>query len=143
MNPGVPVLPPPCITRLSGRVRIEASSPRRSARHDELSAPSIASMTDGLSQAEANQRLDAVGPNQIAHEQPPSAWRLLAGQFNSPVIGLLLGACIVSGALGEWVDALAIGAIVDTRRASRGRIVSGDSPVSGKETKLIAKRLDR
>ncbi|HET7687869.1 MAG TPA: cation-translocating P-type ATPase [Candidatus Macondimonas sp.] len=74
--------------------------------------PSLASMADGLSQAEANQRLEAVGPNQIAHEQPPSAWRLLAGQFNSPVIWLLLGACIVSGALGEWVDALAIGAIV-------------------------------
>lgn len=73
---------------------------------------SILSTADGLSQAEATQRLTAVGPNQIAHEQPSSAWRLLAGQFNSPIIWLLLGACIVSGALGEWVNALAIGAIV-------------------------------
>ena len=69
-------------------------------------------MTKGLSQTEATQRLADVGPNQIAREQPPSPWRLLAGQFNSPVIWLLLSACIVSGALGEWVDALAIGAIV-------------------------------
>jgi hypothetical protein len=37
--------------------------------------------------------------------------------------------------------ALAIGAIVDTRRASRGHLVSADSPVSGKEQKLLAKRL--
>jgi len=79
---------------------------------NSLLPPSIASTADGLSQAEADLRLTAVGLNQIAREQPPSPWRLLAGQFNSPVIGLLLGACIISGALGEWVDALAIGAIV-------------------------------
>ncbi len=39
--------------------------------------------------------------------------------------------------------ALAIGAIVDARRASRGRLVSADSPVSGKEQKLLARRLRR
>ena len=39
--------------------------------------------------------------------------------------------------------ALAIGAIVDTRRASRGHLVSADSPVSGKEDKLLQKRLRR
>jgi Ca2+-transporting ATPase len=33
-------------------------------------------------------------------------------QFASPVIWLLLGACVVSGALGEVADAIAIGAIV-------------------------------
>ncbi|MFE1644824.1 hypothetical protein [Microbacterium sp. P01] len=37
--------------------------------------------------------------------------------------------------------ALAVGAIVDTRRASRGHRVSADSPVSGKEDKLLKKRL--
>lgn len=39
--------------------------------------------------------------------------------------------------------ALAIGAIVDTRRASRGAIVDTDSPVSGRETKLLKKRVSR
>lgn len=39
--------------------------------------------------------------------------------------------------------ALAIGAIVDTRRASRGAVVATDSPVSGKEKKLLQKRLAR
>lgn len=39
--------------------------------------------------------------------------------------------------------ALAIGAVVDTRRASRGHIISSDSPVHGKEEKLFKKRLRR
>ncbi len=37
--------------------------------------------------------------------------------------------------------ALAIGAIVDTRRATRGRLAPGDSPVAGKEKKLLQRRL--
>ena len=39
--------------------------------------------------------------------------------------------------------ALSIGTIVDTYRASRGRIISTDSPVRGSEEKLLAKRLQR
>jgi hypothetical protein len=39
--------------------------------------------------------------------------------------------------------ALAIGAIVDTRRASVGRLVATDSPVAGKEKKLLKKQLRR
>lgn len=37
--------------------------------------------------------------------------------------------------------ALAVGAIVDTRRASRGILISEDSPVHGKEQKLLKKHL--
>ncbi|MDN3496616.1 hypothetical protein QL996_11805 [Planococcus sp. APC 4015] len=39
--------------------------------------------------------------------------------------------------------ALAIGSIVDTRRASKGHLISADSPVSGDEKKLLKKRLAR
>jgi hypothetical protein len=39
--------------------------------------------------------------------------------------------------------ALAIGAIVDTRRASTGHLAPGDSPVSGREQKLLRKRVER
>jgi len=39
--------------------------------------------------------------------------------------------------------ALAIGAVVDTRRAKRGHLIAGDSPVSGKEQKLMKKRLHK
>lgn len=37
--------------------------------------------------------------------------------------------------------ALAIGSVVDTRRATRGGIVPSDSPISGKEEKLLRKRI--
>ncbi len=66
----------------------------------------------GLASDEAAARLRQFGPNEIAREQAASPWRLLAAQFSSPVIWLLLGACAVSAALGEIVDAIAIGAIV-------------------------------
>ena len=39
--------------------------------------------------------------------------------------------------------ALAIGAVVDTRRAKRGQLVAGDSPIHGKEQKLLSKRLKK
>ena len=38
--------------------------------------------------------------------------------------------------------ALAIGAIVDVRRASRGELIANDSPVHGREKKLLKRRID-
>ena len=37
--------------------------------------------------------------------------------------------------------ALSIGTIVDTYRASRGKLIASDSPVSGHEQQLLTKRL--
>lgn len=39
--------------------------------------------------------------------------------------------------------ALAIGAVVDVRRARRGHLAPDDSPVHGKEAKLMSRRLQR
>jgi len=39
--------------------------------------------------------------------------------------------------------ALAIGTIVDTRRASVGKLIDTDSPIAGKSEKLLKKRLRR
>lgn len=39
--------------------------------------------------------------------------------------------------------ALAVGAIVDTRRASRGKLIALDSPVAGQEKELFEARLKR
>jgi P-type Ca2+ transporter type 2C len=66
----------------------------------------------GLSSTEAERLRREIGPNEIAREQSKPPWVLLLAQFNSPVIWLLLAACIVSAALGELADAVAIGAIV-------------------------------
>ena len=38
---------------------------------------------------------------------------------------------------------LAVGAVIDTRRASRGELIPTDSPVYGRRKKLLKKRLDR
>ena len=66
----------------------------------------------GLSSAEVQRRLGEFGPNEIRREQATSALTLLARQFASPVIWLLLVASVLSAALGELLDTIAIGAIV-------------------------------
>ena len=66
----------------------------------------------GLSSAEAQRRLGEFGVNEIDRERAASPFTMLARQFASPVIWLLLGASVLSAALGELIDAVAIGAIV-------------------------------
>jgi len=61
---------------------------------------------------EAQRRLTEFGPNEIRREESQSALALFARQFASPVIWLLVGASVLSAALGELLDAGAIGAIV-------------------------------
>jgi Ca2+-transporting ATPase len=66
----------------------------------------------GLSDVEARRRLAEVGRNELPRERPRLAWRMLAAQFGSPLVWLLLGAAVVSGLVGDVVDTIAIGAIV-------------------------------
>lgn len=66
----------------------------------------------GLSSSEAHKRLAEHGHNLVEREETISTVALLVSQFKSPVIVLLLGAAAVSAALGEHIDAIAIGAIV-------------------------------
>lgn len=66
----------------------------------------------GLSSAEAQRRLIDAGPNEIRRAQTTSPLTLLARQFASPVIWLLLAASALSLILGELIDAAAIGAIL-------------------------------
>ncbi len=66
----------------------------------------------GLSSVEAERRLTEFGANEIRREQATSVVKLVARQFASPVIWLLIGASVVSAGLGELLDAIAIGAIV-------------------------------
>jgi Ca2+-transporting ATPase len=62
----------------------------------------------GLSTAEAARRLVEHGPNQLTEKPQPSFLALLIGQFKDFLVLILIGAAIVSIALGEWVDAGAI-----------------------------------
>jgi P-type Ca2+ transporter type 2C len=76
------------------------------------SSRTMSDVRAGLSSEEAQRRLKEYGPNEIRRDEATSALILLARQFGSPVIWLLLGAALLSIALGEWLDALAIGVIV-------------------------------
>lgn len=66
----------------------------------------------GLTEAEAAARLAADGPNELKRAETVSPVRLLLAQFASPVIWLLLGACVISVLLKEVADSIAIGSIV-------------------------------
>lgn len=66
----------------------------------------------GLKQEEAQARLQKFGPNQLKEKKPISPLSIFFGQFNDFIVWVLIGAGLVSGFLKEWVDALAIIAIV-------------------------------
>lgn len=66
----------------------------------------------GLEEAEVARRMAIAGPNEIADAKPIRPLALLAAQFKSVLIAILLAAAVISGASGEWADCLAIGAIL-------------------------------
>ncbi|MFZ1767760.1 MAG: cation-translocating P-type ATPase [Caldilinea sp.] len=73
----------------------------------------------GLSDAEAQRRLAAYGPNELASEPPIPRWRRLLAQFTNVLVLLLLAATVISviawlleGAEGLPYEAFAIIAIV-------------------------------
>ena len=70
------------------------------------------SSRNGLQPGEAARRLQQYGPNTIQAQQQATALRLLLSQLNSPLVLILIFAAIVSGVVGEWVDAIIIIAIV-------------------------------
>lgn len=68
--------------------------------------------SSGLAELEARARLERDGPNQIERARRRGLLRVLAAQFRDFMIGVLLVAAVVSGALGDERDAIAIVAIV-------------------------------
>lgn len=75
-------------------------------------ASALASGPQGLSGEAAAERLPATRARAIADRSRSSGWDLLARQFTSPIILILVGATVLSGVLGDWTDAVIILAIV-------------------------------
>ncbi|HBG09893.1 calcium-translocating P-type ATPase, SERCA-type [Candidatus Darwinibacter acetoxidans] len=66
----------------------------------------------GLSTQEARTRLDRFGPNVLVSTPPIAPWRLFLNQFQDFMVLVLLGTVVISVLLGEYLDAVAIFAIL-------------------------------
>lgn len=66
----------------------------------------------GLTKAIAEERLKKTGPNQLAENDRPSIFFLFIKQFQDFMVLVLLAATLISGLLGEYVDAIVIIVIV-------------------------------
>ncbi|MBX7168968.1 MAG: cation-translocating P-type ATPase [Pirellulales bacterium] len=79
---------------------------------ERVAAALASDLEHGLATGEAQARLARHGTNELASAPPDPWWRKLLAQFRELVVLLLIAAAIISGALGEWVDTLAILTIV-------------------------------
>jgi len=66
----------------------------------------------GLEPEEAQRRLKQYGYNRLAEAPGPTFLQLVWDQLNNFIVILLIVAAVISALLGEWVEALAITAIV-------------------------------
>jgi Ca2+-transporting ATPase len=83
------------------------------AKHvDHVVATLQAHLEHGLTSAEARERLQKFGPNELTEKPRPGFLALLWDQFNNYLVIILIIAAVISFALGEWVDAIAIMCIV-------------------------------
>jgi Mg2+-importing ATPase len=98
------------------RQRAAAARADRKAAYWQQPLPEIVAALhtrlDGLTSAQAAQRLADIGPNELRAQTEPSRWRALWGQLRSPLLALLIFAAIVSALSGEWVDSALVLAIL-------------------------------
>jgi len=66
----------------------------------------------GINNVEVERLLRQHGFNELKENPPPPFWRLILSQFQNFVVMMLIFASILSGLMGEWIEAGAIMAIV-------------------------------
>jgi Ca2+-transporting ATPase len=66
----------------------------------------------GLTDQVASRLLESYGYNELQERPRPGFWQMFLAQFDSFVIWILIAACIISASLGDYVEAVAIMAIV-------------------------------
>jgi Ca2+-transporting ATPase len=89
----------------------ERSPPWHELPADEVLAR-LASSPSGLTAADAAARLRRHGPNALLLARPVPWWRLLAAQFRGLVVALLAVAALLAAAVGDWLEAWAILAVL-------------------------------
>ena len=91
---------------------VAETTPWHTMQIDEV-VKNLGTNTDtGLSRTAVENRLKKYGYNQLEEKEGVSPIMLFLSQFNDFIVWVLIAAAIVSGFMGEWVDALAIIAIV-------------------------------
>lgn len=62
----------------------------------------------GLTAFEVEKRLEEYGKNELPEKKPEGLFSIFINQFKSPLIYILLGACVIVSSMGHWVDAIVI-----------------------------------
>ncbi|GGD65106.1 calcium-translocating P-type ATPase, SERCA-type [Paenibacillus nasutitermitis] len=79
---------------------------------EELAQSFQGSLDTGLTPEEAADRLGRLGRNELSEGKKVSPWKLFFGQFKDFMVLVLIGATLISGLLGEYLDAITIVAII-------------------------------
>jgi Mg2+-importing ATPase len=87
-------------------------SPNYWAQKPEQLFQELKSSAQGLSQTDAEQRLEQYGPNVLKARRELSPIMLFLNQFKSPIVLILIFATVLSAFLQDWADAIIIFLIV-------------------------------
>ncbi|GAE24189.1 cation-transporting ATPase [Halalkalibacter wakoensis JCM 9140] len=79
---------------------------------EEVTSSIGTSMEKGLTEKEAEKRMKKYGANKLDEGKRPSALFVFLGQFKDFMVLVLLAATLISGLLGEYIDAITIMVIV-------------------------------
>lgn len=82
------------------------------AKSTETVCATLATTRNGLSDAEAEQRLRLCGRNELRAKEPKTTLRMIREHMADPMILILIGAAILSACLDEWTEGFVILAIV-------------------------------
>lgn len=83
-----------------------------STKTKEQTLRDLKTTTQGLSNQEAKKRIEINGLNNIQEKKKKSMIKIIAKQFTSPLIIILIVATSISAFVGESVDAIVIGIII-------------------------------
>ncbi|NRG16930.1 cation-transporting P-type ATPase [Rhizobiales bacterium] len=75
---------------------------------EEVAGNLAAAPETGLASREVERRLGVYGPNRLRREEAKSALRILANQFKSIIVWLLVAAAALSFVLGDFAEGIAI-----------------------------------
>jgi magnesium-transporting ATPase (P-type) len=88
------------------------AAPPWHSRTPQQALDALQTSPQGLSSAEAAQRLQQYGPNRLEVAQGPGLWRRVLAQFNNLLIRVLLAAVVVTALMGHTLDSAVILAVV-------------------------------